>query len=58
VTADNWPGHVVYALQSRHVTDVLSQGRWVLRDRQLVDVDEERILSQAREQAERLWKKL
>lgn len=58
VTADNWPAHVVYALHSRHVTDVVSQGRWVVRDRQLVGVDGERILSQAREQAERLWKRL
>ena len=58
VTADNWPAHVVYALQSRHVTDVLAQGRWIVRDRQLVGVDEERILAQAREQAERLWKRL
>jgi cytosine/adenosine deaminase-related metal-dependent hydrolase len=58
VTSNNWPAHVVYALQSRHVSDVLSQGRWVVRDRQVVRVDEERCLAQAQEQAARLWKKL
>ena len=58
VTSANWPAHVVYALQSRHVSDVLAQGRWVVRNRQLVHVDEERCLAQAREQAARLWKKL
>jgi len=58
VTSENWPAHVVYALQSRHVSDVLSQGHWVVRNRELVNVDEERCLAQAREQAARLWKKL
>ena len=58
VTSDNWPAHVVFALQSRHVSDVLAQGRWVVRNRELVNIDEERCLAHAREQAARLWKKL
>ena len=58
VTSENWPAHLVYALQSRHVVDVMAQGRWLVRNRQLVTVDEERCLAQAQEQAAKLWKKL
>jgi len=58
VTSDNWAAHVVYALQSRHISDVMSQGRWIVRNRQLASVDEQQILAHTREQAERLWKRL
>jgi cytosine/adenosine deaminase-related metal-dependent hydrolase len=58
VTSENWPGHVMYGLASRHVHTVISDGR-VIADRDgVTNVDEERVLAEAREQAERLWKRL
>jgi len=58
VTADNWAGHVVYGLRSAHVHTVIAGGRVIVENRRHVSIDEERELAIAREQAERLWKKL
>ncbi len=58
VTAENWPSHLVYGLESRHVLHVIAEGRLILRHRRPVTVDEEEILTFAREQAHRLWHRL
>jgi 5-methylthioadenosine/S-adenosylhomocysteine deaminase len=49
-----WPPHafqknVVYSLSARAVTDVVVEGRFVVRDRKLSQVDEERIRARVRE---------
>jgi 5-methylthioadenosine/S-adenosylhomocysteine deaminase len=45
---------VVYAAKSTDVTDVMCNGRWLMRDRALVTLDETALLSAAREQARRI----
>jgi cytosine/adenosine deaminase-related metal-dependent hydrolase len=58
VSHENWLGHVFYGLQSGNVDGVISNGRWVLKDRQMVNIDKSDILRFAREQSKRLWEKL
>ncbi len=58
ITPENWPTHVVYGLNRSHVESVLSDGRWIVRDRRCTLVDEATILEEARLQARRLWERL
>ncbi len=58
VTKENWPAHVVYALDREHVESVISRGRLIVDKRRMVLVNEDEILKSARKQAERLWRKL
>jgi len=58
ITPDNWPAHVMYGLNRSHVCTVISQGRVIVRDRELTTVDEAAVMAEARVQANRLWEKL
>lgn len=51
---ENVCGAIVHAAQRSDVTDVWIDGRRVLRDRELVTLDEERIVAEAEEAARRL----
>jgi 5-methylthioadenosine/S-adenosylhomocysteine deaminase len=46
--------NVVYAAQDGDVTDVMVAGRWLMRHRQLLTLDEERIRHEAERRAQRL----
>ena len=54
----NFYGHFVFGLESRHIQHVISQGRLVVKNRIILTVDEEKILANARIQAERLWEQM
>ncbi len=58
VTSENWPAHVVYALNRTHIDTVISNGRVIVRDRRTTLVDEAEIMAHAREHAARLWSTL
>jgi len=58
VTDTSFAGHWIFALASRHVRDVMVAGEWVVRDRRLALVDQDELAARAREQAQRLWKRL
>jgi cytosine/adenosine deaminase-related metal-dependent hydrolase len=55
---DNFPGHFIFGIGSHHVRDVIAGGRVIVRDRQLTRVSEADVMTSARKQAERLWKKM
>lgn len=58
ITQANWSAHVLYGLAARHVHAVIRGGRLVVERGEVLGVDTERILAQAREQAARLWRRL
>ena len=58
VHPDNFLGHFFYGLTARDVGAVISKGRLIVSGGRLLTRDEEAILAFAREQAERLWRKL
>lgn len=55
---DNFLGHFIFGLESRHVQHLISNGEWVLKNRMLQKVSEQEVLEFTREQSLRLWKKL
>ncbi len=58
ITIDNWPGHLMYGVSRAHVHSIIAQGRLALDNSRCTLVDEDALLENCREQAERLWEKL
>ena len=52
--ADNAYAQIVYASKSTDVSDVMVNGRWLMRDRQLLTLKEEELLAQAAEIARKI----
>jgi len=57
LTAANAPWHIVFGFQPGMVTTTLVGGRLLMKDRQLLTLDEERIAARAREIAPRVWRR-
>jgi putative selenium metabolism protein SsnA len=55
LTEGNLAWHWMFALTAGNVESVMVDGDWVLRDRQFVAVDEEKIRAEADGEARRLW---
>jgi len=58
VTSDNFIGHFIYGLDSRHVDTVISNGKVIVENGLVTNVDEQQILAHAREMGTKLWKKM
>jgi putative selenium metabolism protein SsnA len=52
---DTLAAHWMFGIGAQHVRDVMVQGKWVVRDRRLVNADADRIAADAVEQAVLLW---
>jgi 5-methylthioadenosine/S-adenosylhomocysteine deaminase len=52
--ADNTYAQIVYASKSTDVSDVMVNGKWLMRDRQLLTVKEDELLAQAAEIAKKI----
>ncbi len=58
LTAENLPWHLIFGADGTHVRDTMVAGRWLMRDRRLLTLDEERIMARARELSARLWARM
>jgi putative selenium metabolism protein SsnA len=58
VDAGTLPSHLLFGLDSSMVRSVLVDGRWVVRDRQFVNLDERALLAECGPAAQRLWEKM
>jgi cytosine/adenosine deaminase-related metal-dependent hydrolase len=58
VTSDNFLGHFVYGLDARHVETVICDGKVIVKDGKVIQVDEDEVLTYAREMGEKLWDKM
>ncbi len=58
INQNNFLGHFVFGLSSNHVTDVISNGKLIVKNRLITTVDEDEILKVSKERAHRLWKKM
>jgi putative selenium metabolism protein SsnA len=54
----NVVGHWLFGLGAHHVRDVMVAGEMVVADRLLTRVDQDEVVAIAREQAERLWRRI
>ncbi len=58
LTAGNLPWHLIFGADGTHVRDTMVAGRWLMRDRKLLTLDEERIMARARELSAKLWARM
>lgn len=54
----NLPWHLLFGIDAQHVNSTMVGGRWLMRDRQVLEMDEQRIHARARELASALWKRM
>ena len=57
VTSKNLLGHLVFGMSSQFVTDVMVNGRWIVRHRRVFGVDVEKIRAEAQRVAQKVWKR-
>ncbi len=55
LTAENLPWHILFGFRDSMVTTTIAAGRVLMRDRQLMTLDEEAITRRARELAAKVW---
>jgi cytosine/adenosine deaminase-related metal-dependent hydrolase len=58
INQENFLGHFVYGLESTHVQSVISNGKLIVKNRELVSTDENEILAFSRAMGNKLWRKL
>lgn len=56
LTKDNWGGHALFGLTGRLVNDTMINGKFVMRDRIILNVDQEEIHAKSRKRAKEIWK--
>lgn len=53
----NIPWHILFGFRESMVTDTMVNGKWLMRDRELVDLDEQEISRKALELSKNVWKR-
>ena len=54
----NLPWHIIFGVDGAHVTHTIAGGKVLMRDRQLLTLDEAAIMAKSRERAQQVWKRL
>lgn len=57
LTSENLPWHLIFGIDGSHVTTTICGGRILMKDRQLLTLDEERIAAEARAYAPVIWER-
>jgi putative selenium metabolism protein SsnA len=57
MTAGNLPWHIIFGFQQSNVTTTIAAGKILMKDRELLTLDEAEITARSREVATRIWKK-
>ena len=56
--ADNFLGHFIYGLESKHVEHVISNGKLIVKNRKAVNIDEDETYSISKKLSTKLWGKM
>jgi putative selenium metabolism protein SsnA len=57
LTAGNLPWHILFGFEADAVTATMCGGKWLMRDRQLLTLDEAEIAARARELSAQTWQR-
>jgi cytosine/adenosine deaminase-related metal-dependent hydrolase len=57
LTEANLPWHILFGMRDRDVTDTMVNGQFVMKDRKVLSLDEERITARARELSKKVWQR-
>ena len=58
MNADNINGHILFGMNGNSVVTTVCNGKVLMKDRDVVGVDEEKILYESREEAKKLWSRV
>lgn len=58
LTANNINSHILFGMSGRDVTTTIIDGKILMRDRKLVNIDEKEIFEKSREVAQKLWNRM
>lgn len=58
LAASNYNSHILFGIAGRNVVSTMINGRFVMKDRQLLTADEERIYAESRETARKFWERV
>jgi putative selenium metabolism protein SsnA len=58
INRDNFCGHFIFGINSNHINDVVSNGKIIVKNKQIQTVDEAEVLRVSKECANRLWRKM
>ena len=58
MSRDNFPWHGIFGIDGQHVNSTMVAGHWLMRNHQLLTIDEERIAARARELSKALWQRM
>src|SRR6266480_3524630 len=58
LASGNFPWHLIFGMDGHQVNSTMVNGRWLMRNRQLITVDEARIHARARELSQALWNRM
>lgn len=55
LNGDNYFGHILFGLTGRMVNDTMINGKFVMKDKEILPVDEEKIFARSAERAAKIW---
>jgi putative selenium metabolism protein SsnA len=58
ITEDNFFGHFFFGFENSQISHLINHGEFILKDKKIVNVDEEIMIKEARKLAVKLWEKL
>jgi putative selenium metabolism protein SsnA len=58
VNADTINSHILFGVSGRHIDTTIINGKIIMKDRTLVNIDEEGLLAKSRELAKKLWERI
>ena len=57
LTSGNLPWHILFGLESGMIHSTMSRGKWLMQNRELTELDEERVIREARLAAGKVWER-
>src|SRR5437660_5973530 len=58
LNSGNFPWHLIFGIDAHHINSTMVAGRWLMRNRQLLTLNEARIHARSRELSQALWQKM
>ena len=58
LTSGNFPWQLIFGIDGGHVTHTICAGKLLMKDRELLTLDEQAIAAHAKEAAKRVWRKV
>src|SRR6266568_3175093 len=58
LNSGNFPWHLIFGIDAHHINSTMVAGRWLMRNHQLLTLDEARIHARAKELSQALWERM